>query len=131
MGRGNLTGEEIRTLIENPYVEDVIGNRIIYADKFKLHFVNEYFSGKKPTQIFEEAGFEVKVLGNKRIERCSARWRELNAAGNLGEKYENNDFYLKHESYLRQLQKTIKAKDAEIEALKRQIAALKRKNTSA
>lgn len=108
MGRGLLTREEIMILNQNPYVEKVQGNRIEYSEEFKKLFVKEYFSGKKPRVIFEDAGFDVRVLGNKRIERCSARWRELNASGYLGEKIENNDFYRKNENEMARLRRIIK-----------------------
>ena len=39
---------------------------------------------KKPTAIFRDAGFDVKALGSKRIERACARWKESYEAGTLG-----------------------------------------------
>ncbi len=124
MGRGLLTREEIMILNQNPYVEKVQGNRIEYSEEFKKLFVKEYFSGKKPRVIFEDAGFDVRVLGNKRIERCSARWRELNASGNLGDKIENNDFYRKNENEMTRLRRIIKEQNAEISRLKLEISNL-------
>lgn len=88
MGRGNLTEHEIQLLIKNPFVLNVDQNRIIYSDEFKQRFIKEYYSGKGPTQIFKDAGFDPKILGSKRIERAAARWRESYAAGSLG-KYED------------------------------------------
>lgn len=125
MGRGLLTTEEIRVLKENPYVEDVRGSSIVYSEDFKIHFVKEYFSGKKPRSIFEEAGFDVKALGNKRIERCSARWREANASGSLGEKLENNDFYNKNENDMIKLKRTIREQREEIQRLHQEISRLR------
>lgn len=124
MGRGLLTTEEIKKLKENPYVEEINDSRITYSEDFKLHFVKEYFSGKKPVRIFQDAGFDVKVLGNKRIERCSARWREANAAGSLGEKYANNDFYSKHENEMQRLKRVVREQSEEIETLKKEISSL-------
>lgn len=121
MGRGLLTRQEITVLKQNPYVEDVNENRIVYSEEFKLLFVKEYFSGKKPMNIFRDAGFDVKTLGSKRIERCSARWREANASGSLGKKYENNDFYERNENSKREMERTISEQRAEIEQLRLQI----------
>ena len=45
--------------------------------------LKNYLAGKKPTEIFIEAGFDPSILGNKRIERASARWRKLYADGQL------------------------------------------------
>lgn len=84
MGRGRLTKEELHILKQNPYVLDAVETRIVYSNEFKYHFMKEYNAGKKPTQIFRESGFDPKMLGSKRIERCAHRWRESYAAGTLG-----------------------------------------------
>lgn len=84
MGRGRLSQEEIQILRKNPYVLDAVETRIVYSNEFKHHFMKEYNAGKKPTQIFRDAGFDPKILGSKRIERCAHRWRESYAAGTLG-----------------------------------------------
>ena len=84
MGRGNLNEEEIRTLRENPYVVDVNERGVSYSKDFKFLFIKEYMQGKKPTAIFKDAGFDVKALGSKRIERACARWKESYEAGTLG-----------------------------------------------
>lgn len=76
MGRGSFTLAELHDLETNPNVIRVSDNRIIYTRAFKVHFVDEYRKGKKPTQIFREAGFDTKVLGSKRIERAAANWKE-------------------------------------------------------
>lgn len=87
MGRGKLTIEEQQILRDNRYVLDVNENAIIYTNEFKLRFMREYMNGKKPTQIFRDAGFDIKMLGSKRIERATARWKESYRAGSLGTKY--------------------------------------------
>ena len=94
MGRGNLTQEEKKVLNQNPFVVCINGNYISYSNEFKQHFMKEYSSGKGPTQIFKDAGFDPKILGSKRIERAAARWRESYAAGTLG-KYD--DGYISHQ----------------------------------
>ncbi len=84
MGRGKLTGKELEELRRNPYVVEADEGRIIYSNEFKDYFIHEYMDGKKPGEIFRSAGFDVKALGSKRIERASARWRESFFAGTLG-----------------------------------------------
>ena len=84
MGRGRLSDDEIRILKDNPYVDSIDGDRIIYSDRFKHHFMGEYNKGKKPTQIFREAGFDPVILGSKRIERATASWKESYRSGALG-----------------------------------------------
>ena len=78
MGRGSLSESEVQIILKNPYVREVKGSHVIYTQEFKRHFMKEYQEGKGPTRIFREAGFDVAILGSKRIERAAARWRETN-----------------------------------------------------
>ena len=84
MGRGNFTKAEMETLLRNPYVADVNEKSISYSTEFKFLFMNEYIKGKRPTQIFRDAGFDIGILGSKRIERACARWKESYESGTLG-----------------------------------------------
>ena len=77
MGKSELTKKEIAALKKNKYVVNVSETRITYSEEFKARFIREYLDGRKPTEIFRDAGFDVSVLGSKRIERSSARWREM------------------------------------------------------
>lgn len=124
MGRGKLTKEEVEILKENPYVKDVNENRVMYTEEFKHRFINEYFNGKAPTAIFVEAGFDVRILGSKRIERASARWREANASGNLAAKMPNNDFYHSRTNGYSLMNDKIKKQEEEINQLKERMAKL-------
>lgn len=78
-----FTEEQRKILSKNPNVESVEKTRIIYTEAFKSYYVKNYLAGKKPTEIFIEAGFDPSILGNKRIERASARWRKLYVDGQL------------------------------------------------
>lgn len=81
---GKLFTEEQKNILnKNPNVEAVESTRIIYTEAFKEYYVRNYLAGKKPTEIFIEAGFDPGILGNKRIERASSRWRKLYADGAL------------------------------------------------
>ena len=77
MGKSELTKREISALKKNKYVVNVSETRITYSEEFKARFIREYLEGRKPTEIFRDAGFDVSMLGSKRIERSSARWREM------------------------------------------------------
>ncbi|AJQ26241.1 HTH-like domain containing protein [Pelosinus fermentans JBW45] len=62
-------------LKKNIYVLKVSEKAITYTDEFKELFINEYLTGKFPVQIFEEAGFDIDLIGYKRIDCASSRWR--------------------------------------------------------
>lgn len=136
MARGRLSPEEVNALKQNQYVLDVEETRIIYTNEFKFLFMREYQNGKKPTQIFREAGFDPKVLGSKRIERATSRWKESWAAGSLGSYQDRtirkrrkweiqnlvNDFELeKYVDILEKLQERIEVLEAENESLRQQL----------
>ncbi|MBQ5651979.1 MAG: hypothetical protein IIV09_10450 [Selenomonadaceae bacterium] len=63
MARGRLSHEEVVLLQENPYVEFVSRQRIMYTYEFKCLFMEQYLAGKRPVDIFRQAGFDVSVLG--------------------------------------------------------------------
>lgn len=75
MGVNYFTDEEVEFLKKNKYVKKVSNKGITYTLEFKELFVLEYGS-KSITQIFEDAGLPKSILGSKRIEECSYRWRK-------------------------------------------------------
>ena len=77
-----FTDAEIAYLRGLKAVDNVTTNRIIYSEEFKRHFLREYWNGRKPTEIFRDAGLPVILLGCKRIERCIARWKAARPEGN-------------------------------------------------
>ena len=81
MGMGYLSETEINDLKSNPFVVDADSRNIFYTAEFKKYFMERYNSGEKPSQIFRSAGFDTGVLGPKRIERATARWKCLFASG--------------------------------------------------
>ena len=83
MARGLLSSAEMDVLKKNPYVEDVNRQRILYTYEFKCFFMEQYLAGKRPVDIFRQAGFDVSMLGEKRIERATARWRAMYAANGM------------------------------------------------
>ncbi|MFP3917129.1 IS3 family transposase [Lysinibacillus telephonicus] len=77
--------KEIKTLEKNPNVQRVSERAITYTDTFKNTFLDEYLAGKLPRQIFEENGFDVDVIGIKRIEQSAYRWkRAYEKNGSIG-----------------------------------------------
>ena len=62
-----FTDEQLKQLQDNPYVKNVSSKAITYTREFKELFLREYDDGKKPTEIFRNAGFDTKALGSSRI----------------------------------------------------------------
>ncbi|WP_317119174.1 HTH domain-containing protein, partial [Clostridium neonatale] len=85
MSKKTFSDEEVRSLSNNKYVKKVSNKSITYTNEFKIHFIAEYNNGKSPRTIFEEAGFNIDVIGLRRIDCSSSRWRKAyNENGVLG-----------------------------------------------
>ena len=76
MGKNYFTPEQVEQLRKNKYVKHVSEKAITYTEEFKERFMLEYNSGKLPSQIITEMGFDVKALGPKRINEISYRYRK-------------------------------------------------------
>jgi transposase len=74
MSKKIFTDKEIKLLLNNPYVKSVTSKGITYSDEFKRIFIVEYEKGKFPRQIFEECGFDVGVIGLRRVKSSTDRW---------------------------------------------------------
>ena len=68
MGKNYFTPEQVEELRKNKYVKHVSEKAITYTEEFKEVFMMEYNSGKLPSQILTEMGFNYKVLGQSRID---------------------------------------------------------------
>lgn len=75
MSKKIFTENEIAILSENKFVKKVSCKGITYTDEFKRLFIIENENGKFPRQIFEECGFNIDILGLKRVQSCGKRWR--------------------------------------------------------
>jgi len=76
-----FTKEEVEILSRNKYVKKVSNKAITYTDEFKNIFITKNEAGKFPREIFEECGFDIDVLGMKRIKSAGKRWRTAYAVG--------------------------------------------------
>lgn len=69
-----FTLENIKILQNNPNVLKVSEKTITYSDEFKRVFIEDYLKGKRPRAIFQDAGFDINIIGIKRCEQSAARW---------------------------------------------------------
>ncbi|MCF2941740.1 hypothetical protein L1N85_25765 [Paenibacillus alkaliterrae] len=76
MSKKRFTEDEREKLSKNRYVIKVSDKAITYADEFKQLFIDQYMTGKTPREIFEAHGFDVTVIGMKRVEQSAERWKK-------------------------------------------------------
>ncbi|MGG3693318.1 IS3 family transposase, partial [Heyndrickxia ginsengihumi] len=67
---------QIKELEKNPNISSVSDRSISYSPEFKMKAVTEYKSGKTPSQIFIEHGFDLEMIGKEQPKRCLKRWRD-------------------------------------------------------
>lgn len=75
MGMTGFSDAEMALLSGLDAVAWVTRTRITYKDSFKREAIERYRRGESPVRIFREAGLDPRLIGNKRIERCIARWK--------------------------------------------------------
>lgn len=72
-----FTDKEVNKLRKNKYVKNVSNKAITYTDNFKEKVVFETENYRKfPRQVFEECGFNIDIIGKKRIENAAYKWRK-------------------------------------------------------
>ncbi|MCA0172580.1 IS3 family transposase [Bacillus sp. RAR_GA_16] len=71
-----FTEVEMEQLEKNPNVLRVSQRTITYHPSFKQMAILEYQNGKFPSQIFEEHGFDVNMIGKDQPNRSLKRWRQ-------------------------------------------------------
>ena len=75
MSKTTFTDKDIKILSKNKYVKKVSSKAITYSIEFKEKFIEEYYNGKLPRIIFEECGFDIDLIGLKRVEQSTQRWK--------------------------------------------------------
>lgn len=78
-----FTEEDIEDLKKNKNVARVSEKSITYTFEFKMLFIDEYIAGKLPRDIFTENGFDVAMLGIKRVEQSADRWKKTYDKGGI------------------------------------------------
>ena len=75
-----FTKEEKELLENNPNIQTVLSNQVLYKKEFKEKAIEEYENGKSANQIFQDAGIEISIL-SKQYDYASktiSKWRNTN-----------------------------------------------------
>ena len=127
MSKKIFSSTQIKKLSINKYVKNITEKGITYTNEFKMHFIAEYEIGKTPRQIFEDAGFDIDIVGIERVKSSSRRWRKsYNDKGVMGlddTRTLNSGRTINRELTLEQI---LAKKDAEIQYLKAELELVKK-----
>ncbi len=83
MSKKIFSQKEIKILSKNINVIKISEKSITYSTEFKENFIEEYSKGKLPRVIFEKNGFDIEMIGIKRVEQSSQRWKKSYAKDGL------------------------------------------------
>ncbi|WP_342505824.1 IS3 family transposase [Sporosarcina sp. FSL K6-2383] len=75
MSKKLFTDQEQKILVKHPYVKAVSEKGITYTDEFKAIAIKGYEDGKSSREIFEDAGFDIDIVGIQRALSALKRWR--------------------------------------------------------
>lgn len=112
MEKQKFSQEQIRLLKENPYTKSVSPSQIRFTDRFKHEFWQACLEGKTPQEIFQDMGYDVQLIGEKRIQNTFyliSRAQESHDSQQAEEKIER-------------LENEVRRLSFELEALKKIIA---------
>jgi transposase-like protein len=76
MNRRTFNQEQIVLMESIGAVSKCSEKAITYTKEFKLKALKQYKEGIPPTEIFQEAGFDIKLIGEKTPRKSLGRWRE-------------------------------------------------------
>ena len=127
MSKKIFSDKEVSRLAKNQNILKVSNKSITYSFEFKKKFIDEYKLGKTTRVIFEEAGLDIEILGKRRIETASNRWRKtFKEKGELGLKDTRKKFSGRSVSRELTDSEKIKRLEAQIEFLKIENVFLKK-----
>jgi transposase len=76
-GKLRFSESQIHQIENNVNVLHVSERSLAYKPSFKVEAVKAYQEGKKPAEIFREAGFNLDIIGRENPNRCLKRWRQV------------------------------------------------------
>ena len=88
MSRKQFNKEQIDILRQNPYVYSVTDSRLTLTKEFKEIFMTAYQAGELPRSILEDHGFDISIIGERRVWSISQHIRgEFKKYGEFHEGY--------------------------------------------
>lgn len=75
MNKRIFTQEQISSLCKNKNVSRCSEKSITYDKDFKIAAIQRYWEGLSPSAIFQEAGFNLALIGRETPKWCLIRWR--------------------------------------------------------
>ena len=118
------TQEQVNELRQNKNVSKSSSKSITYSKNFKLSAIKKYYEdGYSPNMIFEEAGFDLNIIGKDKPKASLARWRRIYNKKGEQELLDDKRGRAKNKRKIK-----FRTKDEEIRYLKTRIAYIDAEN---
>ena len=65
--KNGFTPEQQVELLKNPYTRTVTDTMIKFTDEFNDLFIKRHSQGVGPSMIFRDCGYDLNVIGSKRV----------------------------------------------------------------
>lgn len=127
MSKKPFTTEEIIILRQNPFTYKVTNSTLSFTKEFKELFITEYNTGITPRQILANHGYDLEILGDRRIwgisQHLRAQYEEsggsFSESSTVSRRTKNPDKHLSEKDELKRLQQEVDYLRQEIEFLKK------------
>lgn len=123
MARKLFTENEIEILAANPYTLDVNSTMIRYTDEFKDQYRRRLILGHICTRIFKDLGYDINILGSRRIYSFDSRLKEDMRLNIVRKPEINTDPIVDPEAVIARLQHEVIYLRQELEFIKKIIKA--------
>lgn len=78
MSKRIFNKEQMVELSKNKNIKKCSEKSITYNKKFKIKAVKQYYDEYMvPNEIFEQAGFDLNIIGRKTPKGCLSRWKKI------------------------------------------------------
>ena len=78
MSKRIFTKEQVIELSKNKNITKCSKKSITYNKNFKIKAVRQYYDEyMMPNEIFEQAGFDPRIIGRKTPAWCLHRWKDI------------------------------------------------------
>ena len=126
--KNGFTPEQQVELLKNPYTRTVTDTMIKFTDEFNDLFIKRHSQGVGPSMIFRDCGYDLNVIGSKRVvnyyNRLQRTYRYKTLIAQTHRNENNND--TKKDYKIMPTSKAVEAMQHEITYLRQEVEFLKK-----
>lgn len=127
MARKFFSEDEIEVLWSNPYTLKVNRTTISFTDDFKHQYKRRLLLGHVCTKIFKDLGYDLKMLGTRRVYSFDTRFKENMRLEAVSEELDTEEIVIDPEAQIARLENEVTYLRQELEFVKKIIKSVNTK----